>query len=281
MIIYTYCSFKGALNGFQYLKKDKDGRDIVFPGETDKMIRDWFEKRDGWFLVLRKTEDEGGILGIASLESAIYHENELRIKRQEEIREDNKFRVQKRSINTEELQGMEIHWHINFALYDKLINIYKIAIGIFEELKKDNGLSLYKEVAECFQASEDKASYQVDTDMFRDILKRLGKNRELRVDSQEVGCRLDEREKSVPSFKEKLSALIMSKVRNNTRENMPLEFTPCIVKNHNDKKEALDLAAFAPDSFSSENMIIVMRDENLEKYERYNIALSYDWLLGR
>lgn len=91
MLVYTYCSYKGSLKGYQYsffdTSKNKDTCQLVKSMENMDnhienmdIIRKWFENRHGWKLVLKKNNVPGeGILLVSRLEEETgiyYKENE-------------------------------------------------------------------------------------------------------------------------------------------------------------------------------------------------------------
>ena len=97
MLVYTYCSYKGSLKGYQYsffdASKNKDTCQPVSMENVDNhienmdIIRKWFENRHGWKLVLKKNNVPGeGILLVSRLEEETgiyYKENDKSVPEQE------------------------------------------------------------------------------------------------------------------------------------------------------------------------------------------------------
>ena len=97
MLVYTYCSYKGSLRGYQYsffdTSKNKDTcqsaesmENVDNHIENMDIIRKWFENRHGWKLVLKKNNMPGeGILLVSRLEEETgiyYKENEESVSEQ-------------------------------------------------------------------------------------------------------------------------------------------------------------------------------------------------------
>lgn len=57
-------------------------------------------------------------------------------------------------------------------------------------------------------------------------------------------------------------------------------FYPDLVRQSTSRKEKLDLTMYNPADFSDRNMIIIMNNDNLSQFGRFNIALSFDWVMG-
>ncbi len=283
MTIYTYCSYKGSKSGYKYVnynKKESETQDRIY-----SKTREWFENKDGWFLMLGKEGPEGGLLALSSLERIVNYENAKRCKRQEEIQAANNYRSKKLPYNTPDLQALEVIWYLNFAIYDKVDRLYRIALGIIEELRRDNGMAFYARLIECFTMSEEKEDYAFDEKKLADLLNELQRNIKLK-EPDNIHAKATEPDNMMQSFKrQNLAADILRKylkknILNVYNKEDKAYFYPDLVRQSTSRKEKLDLTMYNPADFSDRNMIIIMNNDNLSQFGRFNIALSFDWVMG-
>lgn len=95
MLVYTYCSYKGSLKGYQYSFFDTSEREniqnpVISMEDIDKQIENadivkkWFQNESGWKLVLKKTnETDKGILLLSKIgeETEVFRkENNISLK---------------------------------------------------------------------------------------------------------------------------------------------------------------------------------------------------------
>lgn len=307
--IYAYCTYKGSINGYYYLNKE-DGAEF---SDENSVVREWFENRDGWFLTLIKTGKNNGILAVSSLETVIYYENKKRHNRKKEIQQENEFRINgEKPYNIPELQTLDAPWYMNFALEGEIGNLYNIAIGIIRGLQKENGgVGFYNTFLQCFSMSDDKLSYDFDENKVKRVLKKLydsGKKlilaysedkKDKKDKKEDDGADKDEQvlKKICDSGKKLISAYSENEkkkeaIKFNTRKAWNIEnlvkkinniktdkMFPHIVKRDSDKKEKLDLAMYKSGDFSSNNMIIIMKSNDLDKYGEFNVSLNLDWVM--
>ena len=284
MTIYTYCSYKGSAKGYQYVnynKKDSKVQERIYGS-----VRDWFENKDGWFLMLRREGPTGGLLAVPSLERIVNYENRKRLKKQKEIQDANNYRKEKQPYDIHELQRLDTTWYLNFAIYDDIERLYKTACGIINELKKDNGMAFYTELAECFNRSEDRLSYTFDVNKLRGILGKLESSIELISSPEKSDEVVEITEKSIPKMgnNDFLRHINLSHIKNEILKKcdkqIKNECNPDVFRQSADKKEKLDLTRYNPKNFSESNMIIIMNNDNLYEFGRFNIALNFDWIMG-
>lgn len=285
MTIYTYCSYKGSGKGYQYInynKKDSEVQEKIYG-----KVRDRFENKDGWFLMLSREGTEGGVLAVSSLERILNYENRRRLKRQKEIQDANNYRKEKLPYDIPELQRIDTTWYLNFAIYDDIEKLYKTALGIINELKKDNGMEFYTELTECFSKSDDRLSYTFDVNKLRGILEKLENSIELIPSpdkSSEVVETAERTENSQSENKDFFRHINFRHIKNEifkrADKQIKDESNPDVFRRSTDKKTNLDLTLYNPKEFSERNMIVIMENDDLYRFGKFKIALNFDWIMG-
>lgn len=266
MKVYTYCSFKASSAGYQYALVDLNKCDNR-SGKQEcslEFVKKWFENRDDWRLVLKrkKNDPEKACLLIASLESAIAEMNRKRRKEREEIEEANRFRANKKSLDSSDLQMMDPDLYVNIALVGNLDELYAITIGVLSEFQNDAGNGLYEQLSACIINEKNMNYYSVDGSRLSSMLGSLSQKGKTLIDQN-----ADSNDKKSGNLKK-----IMTKNSSDL----------CIRRQGSDKKEdIISLIRGLPDphGYLSKNMIYVAEDEELDKYGFFNFAISYDFLI--
>ena len=133
--------------------------------------------------------------------------------------------------------------------------------------------------------SEEKEDYAFDEKKLADLLNELQRNIKLK-EPDNIHAKATEPDNMMQSFKrQNLAADILRKylkknILNVYNKEDKAYFYPDLVRQSTSRKEKLDLTMYNPADFSDRNMIIIMNNDNLSQFGRFNIALSFDWVMG-
>lgn len=195
MRVYTYCSYKGCYNGYQYAFFDdnkcrelKKVESKLMPEEIDSFlpeeiinVREFMEFKSGWKLVLKKQSNEEGMLFISKIEDAI---DSKKRKRLDEL-EDNQIKYKlygKREIQEKKsLDELESDFFLNIVFVGKTGTLKKIAAHYLTNLLENEVSDDYqvqenswlKAMGCIFEKSDDRNRYLVNLEEYRKWRKEI------------------------------------------------------------------------------------------------------------
>ncbi len=260
MELYTYCTYKGAAKGYQYASIKKDNRENLSGSEPESSMKEWFEDKSGWKMVLERNENKAYLL-VKSLEDFIKIENQQKQDRYEEKKQANEFKAIKESIQIEEIKQPQTY--INFAIAGELNQIFNIAIGVLADFRRDCGRDIYAKIEACI-SHPDVSCYLVDGERMYSVLGDL---------SNAGNSLLKDLKRSA----NERHFNIWDKIKVVKRLNPSIERLTGV---RNEKMTDLLQGIPKPKEFTENHMIYVAEENQIRKYGTYNIALSYmDYLI--
>ncbi len=158
MQIYTYCSYRGSYNGYQYAffdeREQEEWTESILATEIGKNnlpeefseIKGILERENGWKLILKKHK-KGAVLLISKLEESISQE------------------------------GKEFFF-INLALVDSLSKLQKIAANYIVNLVDAKEKGCFSQIIACLKPGDSRETYLLNTAKCKELFQDMESARE-------------------------------------------------------------------------------------------------------
>lgn len=177
---YFYCSYKGSVNGYQYAKF-REGDKVIRSFSISEAkginprVREWFENRTGWKIILMRNFDEGIFLW-KKLEEARNIEKRRELEKIEESKIAAEMDRRKEKYESVNLNTFDSDFYINLALNSSIDELCSVTAGILRELEKDGGERILNKIEKVLEKSEDRKYYKVNVEGFKAIINEVKKD---------------------------------------------------------------------------------------------------------
>lgn len=275
MEIYTYCSYKDSLSGYQYAKGSLEYMEPIeseiytknSKNSIPQYIREWFEVKYGWKLVLQQIGEENkGILLLGRLEQAVEIQKAQLLNKNEQIDAANRFRNNSSKEPKDDTNpDSNLEFFINIVFEGTVQELKKIAIFVLYSITEDGGVKILKEFESVFKKSESRKTYSVDPKLIRkyvDIAKK-------EVDEKAKKSDGDKKQKRENLFR----------FKKKTELNEVLEGKPSYKERKRRINEIMKLL-FTTEHFSRNVILLVTEQTDMIDGKDIHILIDTSYLIG-